>query len=159
MSAAFTIRRATPEDAPAIAAVLLQTGYFSRLAAQTLEQTQAQVQRQMELGGSQEGGASSIYIALAPGGEVCGYCAVHWIYFLFLPGPEGYVSELFVSPEARGQGAGGLLLAAAVAEGRQRGAYRMGLINMRQRESYQRKFYEKQGWEERPEAANFVLIL
>jgi len=33
------------------------------------------------------------------------------------------------------------------------------LLNMRKRESYQRNFYQKHGWEERPDAANFVLQL
>jgi hypothetical protein len=46
-----------------------------------------------------------------------------------------------------------------MAEARQRGCFRLSLINMRRRESYQRRYYEKAGWEERPEAANFVYFL
>lgn len=33
------------------------------------------------------------------------------------------------------------------------------LVNGRSRESYQRKFYEQQGWKEREEIANFVYVL
>ena len=33
------------------------------------------------------------------------------------------------------------------------------LINLRKRESYQRQFYAKQGWDERVDAANFILPL
>lgn len=33
------------------------------------------------------------------------------------------------------------------------------LLNMHTRESYKRGFYARQGWEERPGAANFILQL
>jgi hypothetical protein len=33
------------------------------------------------------------------------------------------------------------------------------LINFRDRESYRRRFYEKAGWEERPDGASFVRAL
>jgi hypothetical protein len=45
------------------------------------------------------------------------------------------------------------------AEAQERGCSRLMLINLRKRESYQRRFYQKQGWEEREEAANFVYHL
>ena len=34
------------------------------------------------------------------------YAAVHWLPYLILRGPEGFVSELFVDQAARGQGVG-----------------------------------------------------
>ena len=71
-------------------------------------------------------------------------------------GPEGYISELFVRSNARGQGVGTELLQAVEAEARARGCPRLSLINLRDRESYLRKFYVKAGWEERTVAANFV---
>jgi GNAT superfamily N-acetyltransferase len=89
-------------------------------------------------------------------GLITGYVAVHWIPYQFLPGPEGYVSELFVLADARGQGVGKELLARVKEEGRLRGAVRLSLLNLRTRPSYLRGFYSKDGWVERPEAANFI---
>jgi GNAT superfamily N-acetyltransferase len=59
----------------------------------------------------------------------------------------------------RGQGVGGRILEAIKAEAQRRGCSRLMLLNLRIRESYQRQFYAKQGWEERSEAANFILPL
>ncbi len=85
-----------------------------------------------------------------------GYGTVHWMPTLFLSGPEGYVSELFVEETARGQGAGTELIRAVQAEAKERGCSRLVVLNNRQRESYKRGFYRKCGWEERLDAANFV---
>jgi len=54
---------------------------------------------------------------------------------------------------------GNSLLNRVVEEAWARGCYRLMLINIRTRESYQRDFYKKLGWEERPDAANFVYML
>jgi hypothetical protein len=51
------------------------------------------------------------------------------------------------------------LLETVQAEGVRRGSRRLMLLNMRQRESYQRGFYSKLGWEERLQAATFVKML
>ena len=64
-----------------------------------------------------------------------------------------------MSEEARGQGIGSRLLEAVKAEAKRRGCSRLQLVNFRQRESYQRGFYAKAGWEERPDGASFVLYL
>ena len=100
-----------------------------------------------------------ILVAQTPGGEIAGYCAVHWLPYLILAGPEGYVSELFIQEQFRGQGIGGQLLNAIKAEAQKRGCSRLMLLNIRTRNSYQRQFYPKHGWEERPDAANFILQL
>ena len=77
----------------------------------------------------------------------------------FLAGPEGYVSELFVSEDARGNGIGGQLLDSVVQSAKARGSARLMFVNIRDRESYKRGFCTKHGWEERQDAANFVLYL
>jgi GNAT superfamily N-acetyltransferase len=69
------------------------------------------------------------------------------------------VSELFVHVAAQGRGIGTLLLEEIKREGLERGCSRLSLLNMRNRESYQRGYYRKVGWEERENAANFVLLL
>jgi len=95
-------------------------------------------------------------VLVASGADrVEGYLSVHWLPYLLLPGPVGYVSELFVRPQARSAGCGGALLAEAEAEGRARGGFRLELFNKRDRESYRRGFYGKQGWAEREDLAVF----
>ena len=88
-----------------------------------------------------------------------GYAAVHWLPYLLLAGPEGYVSELFVRDSEQGKGVGTKLLEVVKREAEERGCSRLMLLNMRYRESYQRGFYKKLGWQEREDAANFVLQL
>ncbi len=69
------------------------------------------------------------------------------------------MSELFIRESARGQGIGARLLAAIKTEAKSRGCARLALINSRSRESYQRCFYKKLGWQEREAMANFVYIM
>jgi GNAT superfamily N-acetyltransferase len=90
-------------------------------------------------------------------GIVDGYCAMHWTPFLFFPGPECYISELFVRPDNRGSGLGTELLREAEARARQRGCVRLSLLNGKESESYKRGFYAGRNWEERHHMANFVL--
>ncbi|MBN1887452.1 MAG: GNAT family N-acetyltransferase [Thermoflexales bacterium] len=101
----------------------------------------------------------SVYVAESVQGGVVGYASVHWLPYLFLLGPEGYVSELFVKTEARGQGVGSQLLDVIKAEAQARGCTRLALLNNRQRESYQRGFYAKCGWQERTHMATFMYSL
>jgi GNAT superfamily N-acetyltransferase len=74
-------------------------------------------------------------------------------------GPEGYISELFILESGRGKGVGHALLESVKTLAKERGCARLHLINGSNRESYQRRFYEKLGWKERPEIADFILPL
>ena len=91
-------------------------------------------------------------------GVVVGYLFVHWLPNLIFGG-EGYVSELFVLPDARGHGYGTALLDEARRRGVARGYQRLSLFNRRERESYQRGFYPRHGWVERSDAALFMYYL
>lgn len=153
----FDIRRARHEDADALAGFLQDLRHFHRLEGLSLEAVRAQVSR--ELGLCLADASHSVYLAVSPGRQIFGYTSVHWLPYLFLPGPEGYVSELFVAENARGQGIGAALLDAVKAEARDRGCSRLSLLNMRGRESYERGFYAKAGWTEREDAANFIFDL
>jgi GNAT superfamily N-acetyltransferase len=154
----FSVRRAQIADvdtlADGLADFLIDLNYFRRLEGLSAEQVRARVRDHLNL--SFADGSHSVYVAEAAGANIVGYTAVHWLPYLFLPGPEGYVSELFVAQAARGQGVGTRLLATVKEEARARGCSRLSLLNMRDRESYQRRFYAKDGWEERSDAANFV---
>ena len=151
-----TIRPATGDDAPGLVALLRTLERFDWLRAEEPAAAEARVRAGLL---AADGACRSVYVADGPGGAILGYVAVHWLPYFILPGPEGFVSELFLLPAARGQGLGSALLAAAVAEARARGCSRLGLLNNRRRESYQRGFYDKQGWAERADMANFVLPL
>jgi GNAT superfamily N-acetyltransferase len=149
------IRKAEATDVPAIADLLKSLGLFAHINNEPLTITQNRVLKHLTLCNADD--SHLILVAQTPDGEIAGYCAVHWLPYLILTGPEGYVSELFIRDKFRGQGIGSQLLEIVKTEARNRGCSRLMLLNMRTRESYQRQFYAKQGWEERPDAANFVL--
>lgn len=154
--AAITIRDALSEDAPAIDAVLRALGWFTHLDDIPSNETQARIARVIAEKGS-PGGDNTLLVAES-GVGVVGYVSVHWLPNLIFGG-EGYVSELFILPEARGQGIGGALLEEAKRRGIARGYQRLTLFNRRERESYQRGFYPKHGWVERDDAALFMYYL
>lgn len=153
----FVIRKGELADADSIAGLLREPGLFSRIQDEPEQVTKRRVKKHLAL--CLEDHSHSIYVAQESTGEVLGYAAVHWLPYLFLPGPEGYVSELFISQARRGQGIGSQLLRAVREEAQERGCARLMLVNMRDRESYQRQFYKKQGWMEREDAANFIYRL
>lgn len=152
-----TIRKALLGDAPALTRLLRGLRWFKRMASEPPETTAANVARHLEQ--SLEDDSHSIYVAEESGGGMVGYVAIHWLPYLFMPGPEGYISELFIQEDARGAGLGGQLLQYVMQEARQRGCYRLSLLNSKDRESYERKFYEKHGWEARPDMVNFVYFI
>jgi GNAT superfamily N-acetyltransferase len=151
------IRRARTEDAAAIAGIVRALGWFAHLIAEPEAVTSDRVAKHLDL--CQAGASHSVYVAEDPPGEVAGYATVHWLPYLFFLAPEGYVSELIVREAQRGRGIGTDLLEAVRREAVERGCSRLMLINKRHRESYQREFYAKRGWIERPAAASFVLPL
>lgn len=150
----MNIRKTTSQDAPALADLLRALGLFTHINAEDISSTYERVARHLELCLSDD--SHSLYVAENKNSEIVGYVAVHWLPYLILTGPEGYVSELFIAEHFRGRGIGARLLEAAEAEACRRGCSRLMLLNMRQRESYQRGFYAKHGWEERSNAANFI---
>lgn len=100
--------------------------------------------------------ASTILVAVASDDAIAGYGSVHWLPILILPGGEGYISELFVAPEFRGMGVGNSILSEIERLAKEKGCYRLSLLNLRDRESYKRAFYSKRGWAERANAANMI---
>ena len=151
------IRKMEAGDVPAVASLLRSLMLFAHIDAEPAQATRDRVAAHLAL--CQAGDSHLVLVAQTAQDEIAGYCAVHWLPYFILPGPEGYVSELFISDNFRGQGIGGALLDVVKEHARERGCSRLMLLNMRKRESYQRSFYAKQGWEERPDAANFILPL
>ena len=150
------IRAAQPVDAAGIADLIVRLGtfqhHFEGLSTDAIRQ---RVGKHLELCLADD--SHTVFVAVTD--RIVGYAAVHWLPYLFMPGPEGFVSELFIDDETRGQGIGTRLLESVKQEAQARGCTRLSLINIRDRESYQRGFYAKLDWEERPDAANFIYQL
>jgi len=152
-----TVRKAAVADAAQLADLLRSIESFDAIRKMSFEQSLAQVEKRLRQCMADD--SHSVYVAEWPEEKIAGYGSVHWLPYLFMAGPEGYVSELFVRAEARAQGLGRRLLGVIEIEARRRGCQRLSLLNLRDRESYRRQFYPKSGWQERGEASNFVYNL
>lgn len=150
MVAAHRIRPAVAEDAPAIAALLENLGDLPMLAG---EDVAAIAARHVPVAVASP---DTTLLVVEEHSGLIGYANVHWVHDLFMPGPEGYLSELFIVESHSGRGIGSEVLGLIEAEARERGAFRLSLLNAKRRASYERRFYERHGWVERPEIANFV---
>jgi GNAT superfamily N-acetyltransferase len=154
----ITIRTVQHRDAEEIAGIIREVGWFDYLISESPALTAERIREYIDLCLVADE-CHSAFVAENEQQQVVGYISVHYLPYFFLPGPEGYISELFISLKARGQGVGTALLEHLIAEARKRGCVRLTLINSRTRDSYKRKFYEKHGWRERTEVAAFVLPL
>ena len=155
--AGLRIRPAGKNDAPGIAAVIHAMEELRAVAVQPVALTAATVGANLGLIQASDG--STAYVAETSAGGIVGYAAVHWVPFLFLPGGEAYVTELFIHPSASAKGIGSAILDAIVGAAKQRGCARVSLLNGRDGASYRRGFYKKRGWVERERMANFILPL
>jgi N-acetylglutamate synthase-like GNAT family acetyltransferase len=148
------IREARREDASAIAAILRALSWVDRIKNENAITTEQHVAHMLELAVHEH--CNTVLVAEGNNGAVVGYLAVHWFPNL-MRGLDGYVSELFVHPDETGRGAGSHLLEAVREYAVKRGCTRIFLMNRRIRESYQRGFYAKHGWEELRDGAFFSL--
>ncbi len=111
----WNVRPATPDDVPPIAALLRELGWFAFINDEAATETETRVKKHLRLCMADD--SHSVLVAEDGEGAVLGYVAVHWLPYLMLPGPEGYVSELFVAEAARGMGVGTRLLEAVEGHG------------------------------------------
>ena len=153
----WNIRPAASADVPAVAAIIRGLGWFSHVNNESTAETETRITKHLRMCVADD--SHSVLVSEGDRGTISGYVAVHWLPYLMLPGPEGYISELFIAESARGMGLGTRLLEAVKDIAIGRGCSRLMLVNRRMRESYKRGFYRKLGWEEREEFANFVLHL
>ena len=150
-----TVRTATPNDAPALADFLRLLGLFKSLETLTPQALTQELEQKIKAALP----SSHTLLVAADETEIVGYAAVHWLPALFQSGPDGYLSELFVSAARRGEGVGSSLLRAVELEARHRGCPRLTLLNLKNRESYRRGFYAAHGFTEQPHAVRFVKSL
>ncbi len=150
-ASAPTVRAARQEDAGDIAKILLDAPQFAGTLGQDdlpglVQRAEAALDRDSE--------RQTLLVAELDG-AVVGYAHVHWVSALFLPGPEGYVTELFVGRAARRHGCGSALLEKIHTIALQHQAARLFLVNGRQSEAYVRGFYSKHGFSEADHLASF----
>ena len=153
----ITVRSARQEDVPIIAEIIRNLGWFPHAENESSLATERRVLLHLELCDADD--SHTVLVAEDDEGKVAGYVSVHWLPYLMLSGPEGYVSELFVSEDARGKGVGTALMNDIREFAIIRGCSRIMLLNDRNRSSHERDFYYRLGFEERPEMANLVLPL
>jgi len=151
------IREATESDGPGIADLLHGIAELRTVTANTIDDLRTRVAGNLALGIRSPGIA--ILIAAAERGTIAGYCPVHWIPFLFFSGLEAYITELFVHPSDRGEGAGSRLLEEVRRRAERRGCSRLSLLTGRDSEAYRRGFYAQRQWQERDRMANFIFPL
>lgn len=152
----MTIRACQQTDAPALAALLHKLEGLSTIGAETLEVTQARIEKHLaRIIASDE---HTLLVAVEDE-NLTGYVSVHWHPTFLQADGEGFISELFVHPDYRMKGLGSRLVDQVKSEAVARGCSRLSLLNMKHKKSYERNFYGTRGWEERSYAANFVLNL
>jgi GNAT superfamily N-acetyltransferase len=115
------VRPAAQAIAGAISTLIRSLRLFRRLEEQDLETTDFQVARHLAMCLSDE--SHLVLVAELPGGDLVGYGSIHWLPYVILGGPEGYVSELFVAERHRGAGVGSALLRAMIGEGEATGLF------------------------------------
>jgi GNAT superfamily N-acetyltransferase len=151
------VRMAQQEDVPIIAEIIRKLGWFPYVGEESPAATERRVLLHLELCDADD--SHTVLVAEDEGGTVAGYISVHWLPYLMLAGPEGYLSELFVREDLRGKGVGGALIENIRELAIIKGCSRLMLLNNRERASYEREFYARHGFVERPEMTNWVLTL
>ena len=153
----FKIRIGKVSDAESITQILLSVEGLHHLSDLDPDFIRDCIKKHLTI--CEKGTDHSVYVAESDVGDVLGYGSVHWMPSLLHTKTEGYVSELFVHESARGFGAGRQILDEMLMEARLNDCSRLLVLNSRKRDSYKRRFYQKCGWHEREEMANFVRII
>jgi len=151
------IREMTGDDAKAVGLILRELGWFDWIDSEDEAATEARIRDVIERWGSD--GNQLALLAEEEAGVPVGYAFAHCYPYLMLPGPELYLSELFVREAWRGAGIGRGLLEGVSSFAVTEGCSRLMLVTGKDRDSYVRDFYQKNGWVERPYIANFVTPL
>jgi GNAT superfamily N-acetyltransferase len=74
------------------------------------------------------------------GGELLGYACLYWTYTSLIPAEIVLMNDLYVVPEARGEGVGRALIEASAAVARERGAARLTWMTAADNERAQRLY-------------------
>ena len=135
----LTVREATPEDAPAIAALLRALMVYYEIALLPNERLIRIVEHVMRL-------PLAWYLVAEVDGEVVGALQLNERYSTWSGAPFGYVEDFCVAEGWRSRGVGAALLAHAEGWGRRLGWSRVALDVLATNGDAVR-FYERQGFE------------
>ena len=152
----ISIRPAKLKDSESIERIVRELEWFDHITEKSTQDTISKIEDHLR--SCQEASSNSVFVA-EKGDKVVGYISVHWLFYVILPGPEGYISELFVSEKERGHGIGSLLIKEVKKKAERKGCSRLMLANNRNRLSYEKEFYKKKGFMERQHVANFIMPL
>jgi len=150
------LRHAKLKDTESIEKILRELEWFDYITKKSTDNTISKIEDHLRL--CQKDSCHNIFVA-EKGSEVLGYIAIQWLFYAILPGPEGYISELFVSEKERGHGIGSLLIDEVIKQAKRKDCSRLMLANNRNRLSYEKEFYKKNGFIEREHMANFIMLL
>lgn len=92
-------------------------------------------------------GESVVFVALRPGGEgLAGFCQLYPTFCSVAAAPVRVLYDLFVAPDARGQGVAQALMQAAEDDSRRAGCARVDLSTAHTNRTAQ-ALYESRGWQ------------
>lgn len=151
------IRKVQQDDYKQPIELLENIGWFKTLFENPKSDLYQKIKKHIQL--SLDDKSHSVYVLEENNEILLGYISVHWLPYLFLEGPEGFISELFVREKQRGKGIGTKLLNKIKEEAEERGCSRLSLLNGKNRESFDRRFYQKHGFKEREQMLNFIFKL
>uniref|UniRef100_A0A832MLX1 N-acetyltransferase n=1 Tax=Eiseniibacteriota bacterium TaxID=2212470 RepID=A0A832MLX1_UNCEI len=117
--AAVTVRAVRPDDVPRVWGMLHDLAVYERLT-HLLTGTPEMLRRALF---EPEGARLEGLVAERPGGALAGYALFYPVYGSFRGRWRGWLEDLYVAPEARGEGVGRALLAALAGIARARGWY------------------------------------
>ena len=130
----FTIRQATPQDAPALGRLLTQLGY----PTEALE-----VPDRLEKLYARPG---TVALVAVTGGEAVGCVTVHLFSALHTNEPVAWLTAVVVDENVRGHGIGSALIKRAEEWAKERGATRVSLTSaLRRKEAHE--FYKARDYE------------
>lgn len=138
----MTVRAATPLDAPAISALMLQLGYEAP--------PELVLGKLHTLAGREH---DTVLVAQDPHGRLEGVISLHVLELFHAPGRLGRITSLVVEDAARGRGVGALLVDRADAWFRDQGCVRAEVTSGDHRPGAH-AFYEARGYQ--PDERRFV---
>jgi GNAT superfamily N-acetyltransferase len=147
-------RYATSNDAQYIAEILQDIGWFEVFNVKPLEEVTSTVEHYIQACDN----SGSSFLVAEHRGSVVGFAVVDWRPIIGF-GYEGYLSQLYVHSNTRGNGIGHQLVEAVKSEAQKRNCQKLMTYISRTRSTYDRQFYPKSGWTERENAAMYIMKL
>lgn len=115
----MSIRAASGEDAPAVAAAI--DALLTELGGERPSSAELEAAAR---GLAEDPAAGSLLVA-EDGGEIVGVCAASWQHAIHVPGRYGTIQDLWVHPEWRGRAIGEELILALIREAGEIGVGRL----------------------------------